>query len=174
MKHNNIIISILALFILLPFGLTSCSNEKSKEQQEKWGAVTSAWEGVQTACKTLPFLLDNLVNIVRKYAPNEEEAIQSAIRASNKAAKITITPENLTPEKLQEFQDAQYKLSEAIDRLLFLNEDYPAMNEDQAFLELELQLEGSSNDIHEAIESFNDVASEYHQQYPDEPSLTLE
>ena len=174
MKHNNIIISILALFILLPLGLTSCSNEKSKEQQEKWGAVTAAWEEVQSACKTRADLLSNLVSIVKTYAPGEEEAIESAVSACDKAAKITITPENLTPEKLQEFQDAQYKLSEAIDRLLFLNEDYPAMNDDQAFLELELQLEGSSNDIHEATESFNDVAAEYHQQYPDEPSLTLE
>ncbi len=173
MKRNSIILGILALMILLPFGLASCSKQMSKEQQEKWNAVTAAWGEVQTACKSRTDCLKNLVNIVKRYAPNEEEATERAVSACDRAARSTISPENLTPEKLQEFQAAQDDVSEAVDRLLFLNEEYPDMNDDQAFLELELQLEGSSNDIHEATETFNDAAAEYHRQYPNEPSLTL-
>ena len=56
---------------------------------------------------------------------------------------MKIDPANLSPEKLQQFQANQGQLSQALGRLLVVSENYPTLRANQAFQNLQAQLEGT-------------------------------
>ncbi|MBO5951776.1 MAG: LemA family protein, partial [Bacteroidaceae bacterium] len=70
-------------------------------------------------------------------------------------------PENLTPEKLAEFQKAQGEVTSALGKLLAITENYPDLKANQNFLELQAQLEGTENRINVARVNFNDATKRY-------------
>src|SRR5690606_12620587 len=69
--------------------------------------------------------------------------------------------ENITPEQLAAFQQAQSGLSSALSRLLVSVERYPELKANQNFLELQSQLEGTENRINVERNRFNELAAEY-------------
>ena len=69
--------------------------------------------------------------------------------------------ENLTPEKLQEYQKAQGEIGSALGRLLAITEAYPDLKANENFRELQAQLEGTENRITVERRNFNEVAREY-------------
>jgi LemA protein len=60
---------------------------------------------------------------------------------------VNVDPTNLTPENLQQFEQAQQGLSSALSRLMVVVERYPDLKANQNFLELQTQLEGTENRI---------------------------
>jgi LemA protein len=103
-----------------------------------------------------------LVNTVKGYADFEKSTLEAVINARSKATGITVDPTNLTPDKIQQFQQAQDQLSGALSRLLVTVEKYPELKANQNFLELQAQLEGTENRIsvergkfNEMVEAFN-------------------
>src|SRR6185436_19413193 len=72
-----------------------------------------------------------------------------------------IDANDLTPEKLQQFQQAQSQLSGALGRLLAVAENYPQLKAVGNFSELQAQLEGTENRINEARRQFNEAAQGY-------------
>ena len=70
-------------------------------------------------------------------------------------------PSNLTPEKIQQFQQAQGQLSTALGRLLAVSENYPNLQTNQAFQGLQAQLEGTENRIKVARNDFNGAVADY-------------
>lgn len=72
-----------------------------------------------------------------------------------------MNPDNLTPEKLREFQNAQGELSQALGRLMVVSEAYPELKANQNFLALQDQLEGTDNRVTVARKNFNDAVQEY-------------
>jgi LemA protein len=83
------------------------------------------------------------------------------IEARSKATQVQIDPNNLTPEKLAEFQQAQSGVSSALSRLLVTVERYPELKANQNFLELQSQLEGTENRINVARDRFNESINTY-------------
>jgi LemA protein len=83
------------------------------------------------------------------------------INARAKATSIQVNPDNLTPEKVREFQNAQGELSAALGRLMVVSEAYPQLQANQNFLALQDQLEGTENRITVARKNFNDAVQEY-------------
>lgn len=71
---------------------------------------------------------------------------------------MTVDADNLTPEKLQEFQKAQGEVGAALSRLLAITEAYPELKANQNFLELQAQLEGTENRISVERKNFNETA----------------
>ena len=76
--------------------------------------------------------------------------------------------DNLSPEKIAEFQKAQGQLSGAIGRLLVTVERYPELKATQAFRDLQAQLEGtenrikvSRNDFNTAVQGFNTSVKQF-------------
>ena len=69
--------------------------------------------------------------------------------------------EDLTPEKLAEYQKAQGAVTSALGKLLAITENYPDLKANQNFLELQSQLEGTENRITVARKDFNDAAKAY-------------
>ena len=128
---------------------------------EKQEAVDSQWGNVQNAYQRRTDLIPNLVNTVKGYATHEQETLQAVTEARAKATQTTINPENLTEESLREFQQAQGELSQALSRLLLIQENYPDLKANQNFLTLQDQLEGTENRISVERNKFNKMAQDY-------------
>jgi LemA protein len=74
---------------------------------------------------------------------------------------MQINPENLTNENIERFQAAQSQLSGALSRLLVTVEQYPNLRANDAFRNLQTQLEGTENRIATARRDFNGAVQEY-------------
>lgn len=123
--------------------------------------VTTAWANVQSQYQRRTDLIPNLVQTVKGYAKHEQETLEGVISARARATQITIDPNNLTPEKLQEFQAAQGELSQALGRLMVVQEQYPDLKANEQFKDLQAQLEGTENRINKARDTFNSTVETY-------------
>ncbi|MBE6287032.1 MAG: LemA family protein [Mediterranea massiliensis] len=123
--------------------------------------VNNQWSNVETQYQRRADLIPNLVNTVKGYATHEQETLQAVIEARSKATQITVNADDLTSEKLAEFQKAQGTITSALGKLLALSESYPDLKANQNFLELQAQLEGTENRINVARTNFNNTAKEY-------------
>ncbi len=109
-------------------------------------------------------MIPNLVNTVKGYASHEKQTLEDVVNARTKATQITINPEELSAEKIAEYQKAQGEVSSALGRLLAISESYPDLKANQNFLELQAQLEGTENRISVARREFNETSKDYNTQ----------
>lgn len=124
-------------------------------------SVNNAWANVESQYQRRADLVPNLVSTVQGAADFEKSTLQAVVDARARATSIQVDPNKLTPEKLQEFQQAQGALSTAIGRLLAVAENYPQLQAVAAFRDLQAQLEGTENRINEARRQFNEAAQSY-------------
>ena len=124
-------------------------------------AVATAWSNVETQYQRRADLIPNLVNTVKGYAAHESETLESVIAARSAATSINLTADELTPEKMAEYQAAQQQVRSALGRLIAIAENYPDLKANQNFLELQAQLEGTENRIAVARKEFNEIARTY-------------
>ena len=123
--------------------------------------LKSAWSNVETQYQRRADLIPNLGNTVKGYAAHESQTLNEVTEARAKATSINLSADDLTPEKLQQFQQAQAQVRSALGRLIAVSESYPDLKANQNFLELQAQLEGTENRIAVARKDFNDVAQKY-------------
>lgn len=123
--------------------------------------VNKAWANVETAYQRRADLIPNLVNTVKGAADFEKSTLEAVTQARANATSIHLDANDLTPEKLQQYQQAQSQLSGALGRLLAVSENYPQLKAVQSFQELQSQLEGTENRINEARRQFNEAAQSY-------------
>ncbi len=152
-------ISNLLLIVVGIITLSSCSGyNRMVEKQE---AVTAQWGNVQNSYQRRADLIPNLVSTVRGYAEHEQETFTQVTEARSRATQTTISPENLTAESLQEYQQAQNQLSQALGRLLLIQENYPELKANQNFLALQDELAGTENRISVERNRFNLITQDY-------------
>lgn len=123
--------------------------------------VQAAWSQVENVYQRRADLIPNLVATVKGYAAHEQETLEGVISARSRATQITVDPENLTPEELAKFQNAQGELGSALGKLLAITENYPDLKANTNFLELQSQLEGTENRITVERQKFNEAARTY-------------
>lgn len=123
--------------------------------------VQAAWSQVENVYQRRADLIPNLVATVKGYAAHEQETLEGVISARSKATQITVDSENLTPEELAKFQNAQGELGSALGKLLAITENYPDLKANTNFLELQSQLEGTENRITVERQKFNEAARTY-------------
>jgi|SRR5574344_1144997 LemA protein len=158
MKKNTIIwIAVLGVLVLLfVWGNNRYNYMVSGEE-----LVSKAWSDVESQYQRRSDLLPNLVETVKGYAKHEKSTLQAVIEARAKATQVTVNPDNMTPEKLAEYQAAQSQVGSAIGRLLVSVEQYPDLKANQNFKELQAQLESTENRIAVHRQRFNDMAQKY-------------
>ena len=149
----------ILLLILFMGGCYSCNTQRSLVNKDE--AVKSAWANVQTQYQRRADLIDNLVATVKGAANFEKETLTAVIEARASASKITMNANDLTPEKLQQFQASQGQLSQALGRLMVVSEQYPALKANQNFLALQDEIAGTVNRIAFSRTSFNDAVQAY-------------
>jgi len=138
------------------FSSCAYNNMVSKEE-----AVTAQWANVESAYQRRADLIPNLVNTVKGVADYERETLEAVVNARAKATGITVDAKELTPEAIQQFQEAQSQLSGALSRLLVTIEKYPDLKATQNFMEFQAQLEGTENRINVERRKFNETAQDY-------------
>lgn len=123
--------------------------------------LKSAWSNVETQYQRRADLIPNLVNTVKGYAAHETQTLNEVTEARARATSINLSADDLTPERLAQFQRAQAEVRSALGRLIAVSESYPDLKANQNFLELQAQLEGTENRIAVARTRFNDATRQY-------------
>ncbi|MFK7935601.1 MAG: LemA family protein [Saprospiraceae bacterium] len=155
--RNIILIAFLGICgFLLMSGCNTYNGLVDKDEN-----VENAWSKVQSAYQRRADLIPNLVSTVKGYAEFEKETLTEVVNARARATSINVDAGNLTPEALQNFQQAQSGLSSSLGRLLVTVEKYPELKANKGFLELQSQLEGTENRINVERNKFNDVVTTY-------------
>ena len=124
-------------------------------------ATDQAFSNIQSQYQRRADLVPNLVKTVQGAADFEKSTITDVTNARAKATSMNIDPSKATPEQLQQYQNAQGELSQALGRLLAVTENYPQLKATEAFRDLQSQLEGTENRIAVARNDYNNVARTY-------------
>ena len=158
MKKGTITLLVIGVLILIMVGgtLTTYNGLIAKDE-----AVATAWGNIQSQYQRRADLIPNLVSTVKGYAKHESETIENVMAARAKATQITVNADNLTPEKLKQYQAAQGELSQALGRLMAVSENYPNLKANENFSELQAQLEGTENRINESRQIYNSAVQTY-------------
>lgn len=158
MKSRNLTLWIV-LGIILILVFVGCGSYNGLVGQDE--TVKNSWNKVQSDYQRRADLIPNLVNTVKGEANFERGTLNDVINARAKATSTQISPDNLTPENIQKFQQAQSQLSGSLSRLLVTVEQYPNLRANDAFRNLQAQLEGTENRIKTSRNDFNDAVQTY-------------
>ena len=151
-------ISKLLVALVALVSLNSCGYNTMTEKEE---AVNKAWSNVENQYQRRSDLIPNLVNTVKGYAQHEQSTLTAVLEARSKATQITVNADDLTPEKLKEYQAAQGQVTSALGKLLAITEAYPDLKANENFKELQAQLEGTENRISVERHNFNEIVGDY-------------
>ncbi|MBT8236985.1 MAG: LemA family protein [Bacteroidia bacterium] len=158
MKKWLIPVIILAV---IAFGLYQWAVGFNNTAVEYEANAKTAWADVESTYQRRNDLIGNLVKTVQGAADFERTTLREVIEARSKATSTTIDANNITPEALAQFQQAQTGLSSALSRLLVTVERYPELKANQNFLELQTQLESTENRINVARDRYNEAVNIY-------------
>ena len=150
---------IVIVGLLLVVGFMGCNGYNGLIKEDE--TVSKAWNDVQAEYQRRGDLVGNLVNTVKGAANFEQKTLTDVITARSKATSINVKAEDLTPEKMAQFQAAQGDLSSALGKLLMITENYPELKANQNFLQLQGQLESIENGIRSKRELFNTAVQSY-------------
>ena len=156
-KGTIVLVVIIAILVIIFLWVKGSYNSMVREDEN----VQKAWSQVENVYQRRADLIPNLVNTVKGYAAHESQTLESVVAARAKATQMTVDAQNLTPETMAKYQDAQGELGSALGRLLMITENYPDLKANQNFLELQSQLEGTENRIAVERQKFNDAAKVY-------------
>lgn len=154
--------TIKLLFIgIAIFFLPSCSYNSLVGLDE---GVNKSWADVEAAYQRRADLIGNLVETVKGEAKFEKETLTAVIEARSKATSIQLKADEITPENMEKFQQAQSQLSGALSRLIAVSENYPNLKATQGFENLMNELEGTENRINVARRDYNAAVQSYNTQ----------
>ena len=159
MKKPVVITLVVVAAIIAAIALWAMTGYNSLVSADE--TVSTAWSNVENQYQRRADLIPNLVNTVKGYAAHEKETLEAVVSARTRATQVTVDADNLTPEKLAEYQKAQGEVGAALGRLLAITESYPDLKANQNFLELQAQLEGTENRISVERRNFNEAAKVY-------------
>lgn len=157
MKSKTGLFVILGIIVIMLFW--GCGQYNGLVKQDE--SVKKAWNNVQTEYQNRSDLVGNLVNTVKGAANFEQNTLTAVVEARANATKVNINADNLTPEKMAEFQAAQGQLTGSLSRLLATVEAYPTLKATEGFQQLQTQLEGIENNIKNSRKMFNDEVNLY-------------
>jgi LemA protein len=125
--------------------------------------VNKKWGDVQTVYQRRADLIPNLVNTVQGAANFEKSTLVEVTNARASVGRVQIDPSKAPTDaaQLQQFQQAQGDLSNALSRLLVVSERYPELKSNQNFLGLQAQLEGTENRISVERSNYNEVVQRF-------------
>ena len=110
--------------------------------------IKASWAEVLNQYQRRADLIPNLISTVKGETKFEQDTLTKVVEARSKATAIQATPELVNdPAAFLKFQQAQGQLTGALSRLLVVSENYPNLKANQAFRDLQAQLEGTENRI---------------------------
>jgi LemA protein len=158
MNMRNIIpLVLLGLAAVLCFSM--CGSYNTAVGKDEF--LKKAWSQVENQYQRRADLIPNLVETVKGYANFEKGTLEAVVAARASATQVKIDANNLTPENIQRYEQAQQGLSGALGRLLAVSENYPDLKANASFMDLQKQLEGTENRIAVERKNFNEAVGDY-------------
>jgi LemA protein len=151
-------IIVVGFLILLIGGCTAYNGLVGLSQD-----VDSKWADVQTQYQRRADLIPNLVSTVSGAANFEKSTLTEITDARASVGQIKFDP-NSAPtdtQKFADYQQAQDRLGGALSRLLVVAENYPVLQANSNFRDLQVALEGTENRIAVSRKNFNDSTQSY-------------
>lgn len=131
------------LFVILQYnGLTSLRNH-----------ITESWSDVDTELQRRHDLIPNLVAVVKGYAAHERAVFEQVTTLRSHCLAAGNNPGALSRPETE--------LGRAVDRMLTLVENYPALKTDTHFLQLQQELVVTENRIQAARRFYNGNVRDY-------------
>jgi LemA protein len=147
------------LAILAALTLASCGINSVPTAEEN---VNAKWGDLQADYQRRADLIPNLVATVKGYAQQEKTVLTQVTQARADATAVHLSTADLSdPAKVQAFNEAQSRLTQAIIPLQRLQEAYPDLKSNQNFLALQDQLEGTENRIEVSRRDYNEAVRQY-------------
>lgn len=149
---------IIVAIIVVIAGLAGCSYNPIVSKEE---TVKKEWGNVQNTYQLRADKIPNLVATVKGAAAHEKNTLEAVMAARAKATQVTVNADDLSPEAIQKYQAAQGELSQALGRLMMVQENYPDLKANQNFLSLQDEISGIENRIKVARDNFNTAVNDY-------------
>ncbi|MGN0858741.1 MAG: LemA family protein [Stenotrophomonas sp.] len=146
----------LMLFVVVVISVSGCGYNAIQQKDE---AVNAGWSEVINQYQRRADLIPNLVNTVQGYASHEQKVLTDVTQARSRVGQIQVNADDAA--SLQQFQQAQGELGSALSRLMVVAENYPNLKSDQAFRDLQVQLEGTENRITTARGRYIQLVQDY-------------
>ena len=150
---------VLAVLVVIAMFMVNAYNSMVNTQE----TATTALADVQATYQRRADLIPNLAKTVQAYAKHEKTTLTEVINARAAATQIKLDADNLTPEKIRQYESAQGELAQALGRLMVVAERYPDLKANRNFHSLQIQLEGTENRINEARQKYNEAVQDYNQ-----------
>jgi len=154
---------LLTVTMIIAFGLSGCSyNDLTAKQQ----GVKGKWANVESAMQRRADLIPNLVKAAQMSAIQEQEVFGQIADARSRLLNATqAAPQGAdgdkTPEQKQAVIEANNSFGGTIGRLLSLQENYPQLRSNEAFMNVQNELSGTENRINVARLDYNDGVTGY-------------
>jgi LemA protein len=144
---------------LAALSLAGCGLNSVPTAEEQ---VNAKWGDLQADYQRRADLIPNLVRTVERYAQQERTVLTEVTNARANATRVQLSADDLDdPAKVQAFNEAQSRLTQAIIPLQRLQEAYPDLKSNTNFLALQDQLEGSENRINVSRRDYNEAVRSY-------------
>ena len=135
------------LVIILIYGITSYNSLVSLKED-----VDAKVSEIDVQLERRADLIPNLINTVKGYVAHEDEVIEA----------ITKARENLMSAKsIEDKANANEELSNSLDALFVIVENYPDLKSSENFINLQDELAGTENRIAVARNNYNEVVQNY-------------
>lgn len=154
-------ILLLTVVLFAAFGLSGCNYNSLNAGQQN---VKGKWANVESQLQRRADLVENLVNTAKMAGVQEQEVFGQIADARSKllGAGSAAPAEAKTPEQRQAMIEANSSFGGTIGRLLSLQESYPQLRSNEAFLKVQDELSGTENrinisriDYNEAVQTYN-------------------
>jgi LemA protein len=105
MKGTRNIALFVILGLVLILGVWGCGGYNGLVKQDE--KVKNTWNNVSTEYQKRSDLVEQLVNTVKGAANFEQTTLTKLVEARAKATSINLKADDLTPENIAKFQEAQ-------------------------------------------------------------------
>lgn len=145
---GGVIVGIIVVLVMLFAGTYNSLVSKEEEVDGKLADISVQLERRAD-------LIPNLVSTVKGYAAHETEVINSITTSREKL---------LNADNAEEMADANQELSNAINNLLVIVENYPDLKANTNFIQLQDELAGTENRIAVARQDYNNAVKSYNKE----------
>ena len=165
---KSVIILIAVVAVIIIWAISAYNGLVSMDEN-----VSSQWANVETQYQRRADMMPQLVKIVKAYAKHEKETFEAVTKARAAVGQVKLDANNLTPEKLKAYSDAQGELANAFSKLMVVAEKYPDLKAVDNFRSLQIQEEGTENRISEARRKYNDAVQQYNMKVRKMPTAII-
>lgn len=151
----------LIVIAVIGFGIYQWAVGINNKSVELEANAKTAWSNVESTYQRRNDLYSTVIKTVQGAADFERKTLNEVIEARSKATSVNLNVDDLTPENLEKFQQAQSQLSGSFSRLIASFERYPDLKASQQFRDFQAQQEGTENRINIARDRYNEAVNAY-------------